>query len=498
MSEFSDLLSLLIKSRDVNVSALTGYCELDRSTMYKLINGKRAPSSREQVQKIAEFINLNPLETKELMTAYLITKTGSEVYYRRQNVVKFILDFQEIQRISSFHSIDVSQFRLSLAADDQNTYPLTSQLQTSSVIHKILRQATARPDGIIRVIAQPEHLESLNIAAALPHSATSLRFHHILCITNSRSLIRSQNDYNLQCLKRIIPFYGTNYDYQPYYYYDDVNSHFNNMNFMPCVFLTETAAVVCTSDLKSGILFTRRDLVDLLQKRFEDLKKIATPLTISFSSVLDVHLKNLPMFLTETSHIYGLSAEPCLLPLLTGDMLERYVVKDLPNRQSLILMLKKYLDSVSSSNLHNYFSKEGILSFMETGKLHECPKDLYTPLSMPDRIYLLKKYREQLLSGKKFRLFGEVLDKFPSNLHLYTSMGYGYMVFSDCGGHLLYLVLKEQNLLTAFYDFSHSLKECSMICSQEETADFLQNIILQYSRRMTSATKITRQAGTSF
>ena len=344
MSEFSDLLSLLIKSRDVNVSALTGYCELDRSTMYKLINGKRAPSSREQVQKIAEFINLNPLETKELMTAYLITKTGSEVYYRRQNVVKFILDFQEIQRISSFHSIDVSQFRLPLAADEQNTYPLT----------------------------------------------------------------------------------------------------------------------------------------------------------ISFSSVLDVHLKNLPMFLTETSHIYGLSAEPCLLPLLTGDMLERYVVKDLPNRQSLILMLKKYLDSVSSSNLHNYFSKEGVLSFMETGKLHECPKDLYTPLSMPDRIYLLKKYREQLLSGKNFRLFGEVLDKFPSNLHLYTSMGYGYMVFSDCSGHLLYLVLKEQNLLTAFYDFSHSLKECSMICSQEETADFLQNIILQYSRRMTSATKITRQAGTSF
>ena len=189
---------------------------------------------------------------------------------------------------------------------------------------------------------------------------------------------------------------------------------------MPCVFLTETAAVVCTSDLKSGILFTRRDLVDLLQKRFEDLKKIATPLTISFSSVLNVHLKNLPMFLTETSHNYGLSAEPCLLPFLTGDMLERYVVKDLPNRQSLILMLKKYLDSVSSSNLHNYFSKEGVLSFMETG------------------------------------------------------------------------------LLTAFYDFSHSLKECSMICSQEETADFLQNIILQYSRRMTSATKITRQAGTSF
>ena len=64
MSEFSDLLSLLIKNQDVNVSALTAYCELDRSTMYKLINGKRAPSSKAQVQKLAAFIKLNPLETQ--------------------------------------------------------------------------------------------------------------------------------------------------------------------------------------------------------------------------------------------------------------------------------------------------------------------------------------------------------------------------------------------------------------------------------------------------
>ena len=60
MSEFSDLLSLFIKTRDVNVSALTAYCELDRSTMYKLINGKRSPSSKALVKKLASFMNLNP------------------------------------------------------------------------------------------------------------------------------------------------------------------------------------------------------------------------------------------------------------------------------------------------------------------------------------------------------------------------------------------------------------------------------------------------------
>lgn len=74
MSEFSNVLSLFIKTRDVNVSALTAYCELDRSTMYKLINGKRSPSSKALVQKLASFMNLNPLETQELIQAYLLSK----------------------------------------------------------------------------------------------------------------------------------------------------------------------------------------------------------------------------------------------------------------------------------------------------------------------------------------------------------------------------------------------------------------------------------------
>ena len=72
MSEFSNVLSLFIKTRDVNVSALTAYCELDRSTMYKLINGKRSPSSKALVQKLASFMNLNPLETQELIQASFI------------------------------------------------------------------------------------------------------------------------------------------------------------------------------------------------------------------------------------------------------------------------------------------------------------------------------------------------------------------------------------------------------------------------------------------
>ena len=48
----SNLLSELIQSENINVASLTRYCGLDRSTMYKLINGKRSPASGNSYRKL--------------------------------------------------------------------------------------------------------------------------------------------------------------------------------------------------------------------------------------------------------------------------------------------------------------------------------------------------------------------------------------------------------------------------------------------------------------
>lgn len=41
MSDFSQLLSCHIHSKDIKTYALAQYCGLDRSNMYKIINGKK-------------------------------------------------------------------------------------------------------------------------------------------------------------------------------------------------------------------------------------------------------------------------------------------------------------------------------------------------------------------------------------------------------------------------------------------------------------------------
>lgn len=72
MSEFSQLLTEYIHRKDIRVYSLAEYCGIDRSLMYKIIHGKRMPSSAGIVDKITEFLQLTPAEHKEFLTAVIL------------------------------------------------------------------------------------------------------------------------------------------------------------------------------------------------------------------------------------------------------------------------------------------------------------------------------------------------------------------------------------------------------------------------------------------
>ena len=478
MSEFSDLLSLFIKTRDVNVSALTAYCELDRSTMYKLINGKRSPSSKTLVQKLASFMNLNPLETQELIQAYLLSKVGWETYYSRKNVLEFLLSFADARNESSFLTdSSPSVFDFNPSVTKKGTLALSSQLQIVAAINSMITKMQGKAHSTLSILAQPEHLEGLNLAAFLPHQNSHVHIQHILCINNRKSYIRSQQNYNIQCLKKLIPFYEKAVVYEPYYYYDNVNSHFNNLNFLPCMFLTDSAAILCSSDVKEGVLIQDSETVALFHERFQRILMNTSPLTATFHSILNLHLKNFSMIYKDSSNTYSLNAEPCLVPLFTKDFIDKYLEKSLPSRDTFMEELAQYTDTLSKASTHIYFTREGAMHFLMTGRLHEIPSGLCRPFEYEDRIKLLKKFCEQADSSHDIRLLKGSLEKLPLNLNMSITINYGYLMFSGQSAELSYILLKEQNLLASFYDFASSLEESELLESKEETLQFLQNLI---------------------
>lgn len=93
MSVFSDLLKNYIHEKNVKVMPLAHYCNLERSTVYKFINGKREPMSAELVEQIAYFIKLTPLETYQLKEAWKVARMGETPYYIRKSIEHFMTDF---------------------------------------------------------------------------------------------------------------------------------------------------------------------------------------------------------------------------------------------------------------------------------------------------------------------------------------------------------------------------------------------------------------------
>lgn len=86
MSTFSDVLTEYINTKNIKVFPMAKYCGLDRSTMYKLISGKRNPPPRDILKKMILFMHLTPTEAQHLEEAWNVTRIGPEIYYKRKSV----------------------------------------------------------------------------------------------------------------------------------------------------------------------------------------------------------------------------------------------------------------------------------------------------------------------------------------------------------------------------------------------------------------------------
>ena len=62
MSNFSELLSQLIRGREANVSQLARTCGIHPPTLHQYMNGKRAMHNEDELERLAAALQLSPSE----------------------------------------------------------------------------------------------------------------------------------------------------------------------------------------------------------------------------------------------------------------------------------------------------------------------------------------------------------------------------------------------------------------------------------------------------
>ena len=438
MSTFSRLLNSLVHQKDISVYPMTQYCGIDRTLMYKYLNGKDYPKEQAIVDRMADFMRLSPLESEELLTAWQIEKIGWKEWNSRRNVEDFLLSLPDISDFSrKFKTAGGTSAKQTVTAPSVSFarafYPdcraLPTQTALNTVISQVIMDEVQKENGRLCLMLQPDYDYLFHLLMGLGEYEHELPIDHILCLGNSSQSDRAVQDHNLAYLQKILPLYVRALDYNIYYYYDAVESHFSNLNGLSCLILTSSCAVTCTSDFQSGILYGKPEIVQMLRKHFDTCREKCSPFFSPIHSIEDTCEMTLKFF-SENDEYYSLQPEPCIIPFLTPDLVDRVIRSDLPGRTELLSLLNDFLrhrkDSVFTENYHIFHTAPGLRRFMETGRSYEIPEDLYVPFSPEDRKLLL--YRLSAFFPERYHLLRGPLENLPQNFHLWVSASNGYIM----------------------------------------------------------------------
>lgn len=475
MSEFSYVLSRHVHGKNIKTYALAQYCGLDRSNMYKIINGKRKPTSLEMVHKMARFMHLSPAEEQELEEAYQISLTGYDNYYRRRDVMNFFSEFN-----LSASSLTSFKYRTDQDVDMKETTVLASSSKVKQALFHIISAEMGRQtDGHIRLLIQPEASFLINLISAESQADTRIHIEHIICLNNNSETTQSQKNYNLNCLKQILPLYGSCPHYECFYYYDDISARTGKLTLFPYMVITSRHVCLMTAELDRGYIIRSAASLRMFSDMFANYRKASTILLNQINSVAE-QLSYVENLLRECGTGFSFQMTPCFTPFITLSMAEKYITIDAPARSAFIDRFHGYIKEINTWQEQGktacIFSYDGVRHFLETGKINEYPKDVYLSFDMHDRVSLIRRLIQSCRNGH-YRMLRESIGNVEHELYLFVNQQNGYLMFSSpYTRQPVYLNIEEPGLLFTFYDFCENLDD-NMFYTSEETEALLDDLL---------------------
>ena len=476
MSVFSDLLNQFIKEKKIKIYSLAAACQMDRSMLYRILNGKRNAPSPETFLRICEYLQLAPSELEQLQNAYNLTRAGASLYYKRKSVEEFFLSFPSHLSAGNIKPLlHDAPFSPELPETKNACIPLFSKAEIDYYMHGIFLLESAKEKGSIQLFWQPDcpflfsTLSSLRLSRPMSIS-------HVICFSKNDQFTAQRHLYNLEYLETMLPLFFADMDYHPYYFYDDIAAHYQNFNGFSCMVLTSDYAIVSTSDYQKGFLYKGASYLQLLRDLYLSYQEKCKPL---FHVIDYLTMDGSLQQMYRISPSYVLQPEACLMPLVHDELLEKAIYPQIPDRDGLIrqvsLLLKSNRELLEPEKFIIYFTIPGLKQFLSTGRIHEVPEELYQPLTFAQRKELLESMLPYCESGV-YHLLKSPLNQLTANLHIVVNHTMGYLLFKDFRGQILCLVFNEPSLLDTFMDYMEYLKE-EGIYSGEETARLVRELL---------------------
>lgn len=477
MSEFSDTCRDFINKSNTNIYQIAKSTGLDRTTLNKMVQGKRLPS-RAFVEKFADVLTVNNEEREELLQLFKMEKIGKEIYFCRQEVENLICNFQNLR-----HSFENTTYRRRMLIDragpkagekGEVTRLLTEVDILDAVQYVVSAACEAEPEPVIYMDAFPGQ----HCAMQQMIQEEKYRNRKITCCQFVNIYYRSGHQQGLQrnvkmlhtALSFAFAFRG---NYEVRYFYKTMDEE-NPCEIWPHYLVTKSHVLLLSQDGRQGVLLENDQISREYLLRMCEKRKNSRNLFVFAGTEEDV-LNNYQTYVVGKNLTLSFDSSLCTANLIDPDML-------LEGESTSLV--QEYAALCRTAYEESYFDKEyvrisslgGLEEFAHTGRLPGVFGQFTEPFSPEKRAEALRRYGRSLeqrrneyflkeeisvpVCGLNFELYE------PNRVFIYSAeegLPFGCAYMEEPG---IYVVLK---------DYFDSLLEDGRVYSIEESIRLFRN-----------------------
>ena len=438
MSDFSSKCREYLKNTGETVYQLSASSGLDRTSLQRMITGKRLPGM-DFVRQFCDSIRINPSQRQELIELYKIEKIGKEIYYNRKYIQELlrVISTQQMLFSSGFHSLTSLPFYsgdFSLDVE-KKVLNLFEDILLSGSDEKICTNIPANCRLIVQVSAHlyPEYQKLPPVIQILPLHQNPT----------------ASPDYNMNLetfLCTILPILCGFLNYQPYYYYTQAGRE------LSCYEILENSS------------------------RFFQQSDSPSQILEIFGSIMN----------TNITTNFALESHPCLALMSYGpDFVQAlFENRDIDHSNSVYTQLVSILKQpqfafTENDTSCNYFTLNGIRKFAQTGLLDGPYSYHQTPLPKEERRKSIQHILDTNMGGEKCKILKHsVLPE--TGIHLEVLSDYSvFLCFLSKEDTFMCVYLKETSIGQALDDYLSSLSEEEAVYTKKEARQILLGLLEQ-------------------
>ncbi len=476
MSEFSSKCREYIKNTGETVYQLSASSGLDRTSLQRMITGKRLPGT-DFVRQFCDSIRINPAQRQELMELYKIEKIGKEVYYNRkyiQELLRVISSQQAFSR-TAFHRLPALPFysgEFSLDVE-KKVLGLFEDILHSGSEEQIRTNIPANSRLLVQIFAHlyPQYHELPPVIQILP------------LLQNPKA----SPNYNMNLetfLCTLLPILSGFQNYQPYYYYTQFGREDLQFELYPFFFITEKRLLLLSSDMMTLILTENPEVVRSYNQEFQRI--LANSRCFFQQSNSPEQILNIfgAIFQSNATTNFALESHPCLALMSYGpefvQALFTYRDIDLCSpvyTQLSAIMKQPQFTFTANETSCNYFTLDGLRKLAETG-LFDGPYSYHqTPLPEDVRQKAIQYLLDTDMGNQKCKILKpSILSE--TGIHLEVLSDYSvFLCFLSEKDTFLCVYLKETSIGQALDDYLCSLTEEDAVYTQKEARQLLLGLL---------------------